>query len=544
VVLGEVGIGAHVLRATRVDPSSGKRRKWKYSPKMHTAQVRLGSSRLLWAFTESCDKVDPAEVAWQGLEAWKKLKTSGPRCRRHEFPISRNGAVKQSKTIPQPAATAGSTATLSSYIICLGSVVRNSGIGPFILDFGTDAWKAEQWYHALTLMTEPWDEILARADGSVVDDLLKLGLAAVTNSAATTPGASTHGYTAHEYSQQIDSARNPLEAAKETVDGVSGWVETLVKAADISQPVVDGVLTKFSLVGVGFSVLALGLSSSSKVAATYADQLFVSEIRGEIDYIARLMLLEMMKTDAMPSAQRVTFMKHLTGVVAGVEKANALFDAYLLHSTAKNATDGVILRELYGLVEKLRAEVFSLRSSRADLNRGGRIEAAIGTLTKTLSSSLLSSGAKDEFTPTFNAPKNPAGVRLDLSLDANGNPMTMEGELNAAVMRRDMGNIVNAVGSNDVGCMGMGGVGKTCALNGIGREQDVEQRFAGGVYHISLVQNAKSQDVVKQVSAIVKESGGVSLAAVLWDCTKPANAAEIPASWFKGKCCLFICDDL
>jgi hypothetical protein len=126
-----------------------------------------------------------------------------------------------------------------------------------------DARKADDWYLALNLMIEPCYVILAKTDGSVVDNLLKLGLATVTASASTAPGASAHDYTAQEYSQQIDAARKSLEAAKQTVEGVAGWVETFIKAVEVSQPVVDGVLTKVPLVGAGFHFLALGLSVAS-----------------------------------------------------------------------------------------------------------------------------------------------------------------------------------------------------------------------------------------------------------------------------------------
>jgi hypothetical protein len=81
-----------------------------------------------------------------------------------------------------------------------------------------------------------------------------------------------------------------------------------------------------------------------------------------------------------------------------------------------------------------------------------------------MKSNQVSSGAKDKFSPTFNAPKNTAGVRLDFSLDSNGTPMTMEGDLKAAVMRQEMYNNVSAIGSNTVSSIGIGGVGKTCAL--------------------------------------------------------------------------------
>jgi hypothetical protein len=180
----------------------------------------------------------------------------------------------------------------------------------------------------------------------------------VTASSSTTPGPPTHSVSVQEYSQQIESAKQSLETAKQKVGGVAGWVDTFVK---VSQPVVDDVLTKVHLVGAGFSVLALGLSATSKVAATHADQRFVREI----DYISGLALLEMMKADALPSVlERFNFMKQLTVAVAGVDKASAELDGYLLQRTEKNAFDGVNLQEVHYDLVVLRVNAFTLSTSR------------------------------------------------------------------------------------------------------------------------------------------------------------------------------------
>jgi hypothetical protein len=263
--LGNVSIGAHVLRTNRIELSSGLRRKWKRSPNMRPVQVRLGSGRLFWAFVDCIDKFNSQEAAWRDLETWKMLKPLDPRFRSYELSISRHGALNVFKTVPQTDVAAGSTASQSSYTIRLPlNCPEQLRRGVFFhLDFGMDAREADEWYLALSLMIEPWYVILAKTDGSVVDDLIKLGLATITAPASTAPGASAHGYTAQEYSQPNDSARNFLEAAKQTAEGVAGWVETFVKVVEVSQPVVDGVLTKVPLVGAGFHILALGLSVAS-----------------------------------------------------------------------------------------------------------------------------------------------------------------------------------------------------------------------------------------------------------------------------------------
>jgi hypothetical protein len=152
------------------------------------------------------------------------LKPLDPRFRSYELSISRHGALNVFKTVPQTDVAAGSTASQSSYTIRLPlNCPEQLRRGVFFhLDFGMDAREADEWYLALSLMIEPWYVILAKTDGSVVDDLIKLGLATITAPASTAPGASAHGYTAQEYSQPNDSARKFLEAAKQTAEGVAG----------------------------------------------------------------------------------------------------------------------------------------------------------------------------------------------------------------------------------------------------------------------------------------------------------------------------------
>jgi hypothetical protein len=66
-------------------------------------------------------------------------------------------------------------------------------------------------------------------------------------------------------------------------------------------------------------------------------------------------------------------------------------------------------------------------------------------------------------------------------------PDTMEGKLKAAVMQLDavVGGSVGALGTV-VGSMGMGGVGKTCALKAVAVDDKMREKFTGGVYFLSL----------------------------------------------------------
>jgi hypothetical protein len=157
---------------------------------------------------------------------------------------------------------------------------------------------------------------------------------------------------------------------------------------------------------------------------------------------------------------------------------------------------------------------------------------------------------KDVFAPTFNVPDIPNGVHLDFSLDCRGTPTSVEGMLKAAVMKDDTRATQNvaALGSSakhlQLAAVGMGGMGKTCALKGIGHEVDVQQRYHGGVYFISLGQDVKDEGIVSQVADVVKASGGKLLSSNIRLCQTAAEATRKAGPWFARRRCLFICDDL
>jgi TPR repeat protein len=596
--LGDVGIGPLILRANRVNPGSGLRDKIMRTPDMSLVQIRLGSV-LLWAFADCCDKVEPLESAWQDLETWKKLGHVSSRYGRNEFPISRDGSLEVSISAPQGSSP-------SSYIVSLQPHGAHHEMDPLVLDFGSDGPTAKQWYDALRLMTDPWDDILRRTEGNVVKDLFDLDLVAVTAAATTFLDASAQDCSAQECREQFETALQSLDAAQQNVDGVSAWVETIVKALEVSQPVVDGVLTKVPLVGAGFQVISLCLSAASKVAAAYADQMYVAEIRHEIDYIAGHTLLEMMAADAMSSTlERGMFLRQLTDVMAGVDNANVMLDRYLLWGALKSAADGVDLQSELGVLRELRSTVFALGTSRAVIEcrdraartavAAERTEAAMESILKAVENHMAISSATVESTPTLNVagsdvavemeagaisfpprppdalderhignedvfvpffyePRNPTGVVLALN-----STDTSEGVLKAAVLREN-DDCVGAVGST-----GMGGVGKTCALKAIACDEDVTRRFTGGVYYLMLGKDATPEQVVFKLAEIVESSGGSNLAAQITSSvtvddaetevssllieaaaeTKQVfKAATLVASWFSGCCCLFVFDDI
>jgi WD40 repeat protein len=141
--------------------------------------------------------------------------------------------------------------------------------------------------------------------------------------------------------------------------------------------------------------------------------------------------------------------------------------------------------------------------------------------------------AADVYSSRFCVPENPAGVILNVA-----SPATLEGRIKVAVLGKSSKR-VRAVAST-----GGGGVGKTCALKEVGCDPDVARHFTGGVYYMSLGQDAKPDDVVSQVASIVKASGGIKRDAEVLASATVSQAAREASSWFEGRRCLFICDDL
>jgi NB-ARC domain len=114
----------------------------------------------------------------------------------------------------------------------------------------------------------------------------------------------------------------------------------------------------------------------------------------------------------------------------------------------------------------------------------------------------------------------------------------LEGRLKVAVLEQ------GSIRVRAVGLIGGGGVGKTCALKAVGRDPDVARYFTGGVYYMSLGQDAKLVVAVREVASIVKAAGVLKSEAKILPSTTLSQATKEAPSWFDGQRCLFICDDL
>ena len=100
----------------------------------------------------------------------------------------------------------------------------------------------------------------------------------------------------------------------------------------------------------------------------------------------------------------------------------------------------------------------------------------------------------DRYTvPTF-VQQNEGRLTLDYS-----SPLTYEGQLLAEVLGST--TTIAAVA-------GMGGVGKTCALIGLADCPEVIDRFRGGIFFMSLGEDAAVVDLIRELSLFVSSSGG------------------------------------
>lgn len=153
-----------------------------------------------------------------------------------------------------------------------------------------------------------------------------------------------------------------------------------------------------------------------------------------------------------------------------------------------------------------------------------------------------STGCPDKFQPCNTAPRNSGQIFVDLdSTDSNGVPATFAGQLKAALLQSTTASSFGAI------ARGMGGVGKTCSLRALAADDDIKARFPGGVYFMSLGADATTMEVIHELAGSIEASGGRRIAtAVRQDSSMCGlrGAIRKAKSWFSGRSCLFIFDDI
>lgn len=137
----------------------------------------------------------------------------------------------------------------------------------------------------------------------------------------------------------------------------------------------------------------------------------------------------------------------------------------------------------------------------------------------------------DRFKTVNMVPSNP--VRIVLDFNDNNSP---ECQLKTAIF--DDQNNATVVAS------GMGGVGKTCALRGVGLHGDASLRFPGGVLYMSLGAESSKAELIRNIANVVRRTGGIEKSREIEVGTDLSVAVNLATEWFRRHVCLFLIDDV
>ncbi len=130
--------------------------------------------------------------------------------------------------------------------------------------------------------------------------------------------------------------------------------------------------------------------------------------------------------------------------------------------------------------------------------------------------------------------------------DAEGRPTTPEAALKQSVVFSVSSSIVAAGGalSNSYAAVGMAGVGKSVALRGLAYDKDIRSCFPDGVLLMTLGLGATTETVIGELVKIVAATGANILVETLQFSTSLPDAVDFAVTWFQGKTCLFLVDDV
>ncbi|CDF32580.1 WD40-repeat containing protein [Chondrus crispus] len=157
----------------------------------------------------------------------------------------------------------------------------------------------------------------------------------------------------------------------------------------------------------------------------------------------------------------------------------------------------------------------------------------------------------DLFTPSFDVPTNPPHVVLNFGPvafapgEGHRHDISLECRLKLAILRPPA-SIEGTTSSHPriVGMQGMSGVGKSCALRGLATDRDVRARFSDGVYWLGLGEDCNDADLVRQLAALTRQSGGVQAEKQVLEKTRLDGAVFSARLWFAGRRILLLVDDV
>ncbi len=156
--------------------------------------------------------------------------------------------------------------------------------------------------------------------------------------------------------------------------------------------------------------------------------------------------------------------------------------------------------------------------------------------------------SKEEYRSAKSTPIFSHAVNLDFETrDAEGQFVTPEGvlkhkvlsSLSPEVFTESTGQLIPAHG-----VVGMAGVGKTIALQGLARDREICQRFPDGIQYIGLGQAATVQTAVQGIVRAMTMTGASASIARVKNSTSLKEAVTHAVRWFQDKKCLFLIDDM
>lgn len=151
--------------------------------------------------------------------------------------------------------------------------------------------------------------------------------------------------------------------------------------------------------------------------------------------------------------------------------------------------------------------------------------------------------AETEFNPAYDVDNLPQHVLLDFNINLSSSyPLTPEANLKKKLM--EMVSSSRSQLTPVLGVCGMGGIGKTIALTGLGWDDDVRQRFKDGIYFMRFGMDADDGVVRTQLARLVRAALGELKAREIETSVSAEDAAEQVALIFKNRKVLFLCDDL
>ncbi len=267
--------------------------------------------------------------------------------------------------------------------------------------------------------------------------------------------------------------------------------------------------------------------------------------------------------DAVPLNIALVFDETFGSVRNSLQDANRTMDNSLLKAFAASGSSAM---DKLGTKARRKFRASALNSSM--LAAGASIEKASNQLlqlTLALGSSLkiqqhhdallskfenlaVVEPANDVYRPGTNTPGLAATVNLDfISQDEDGRPTTPEGTLKSSVLSSNSSNtVIVAAGVIQPACciVGMAGVGKTVALQGLAHDEDVQRRFPDGIFFMTLGKGATVETVLREIARIVAVTGAKSIMSTVLSSASVREAVDYAVPWLTGRICLFLVGDI